>query len=376
MLSVCHLVLSLEHGGMENGVVNYSNRIGAHGIRTSIMCIRRKGAMSERLEPDVSVECLGYERGFHFRGVLGLANWIRRSRIRILHTHNPSALKWGGLACLLCPGVRWIHGEHGYAAGGRRPSRLQRWLLRRAAHVTAVSHNLVEETRSQYQRPSLEVEVITNGVDTERFHPASDEEKRRLRDALDIGMDAVVAICVGRLETRKNQALLVRMMSRISDTAGHGQKVVLLLAGDGAERATLEAEAQFSELGDSVRFLGFREDVPELLRASDVLLIPSRWGEGMANVILEANASGLPVLASDIPGNDHLIEDGENGYLLDVDDAEADRAWAETLVRLADDRTEYTRISEASRARMEAEFSMDAMVSRYATMYQNIMTNR
>ncbi|MDT8390805.1 MAG: glycosyltransferase [Lentisphaeria bacterium] len=169
-IRVCHLVLSLAPGGLENGLVNLVNHVDETRMASRILCIRRRGEMAERVRENVPVDCLGYGSGFHLVGIWRIARYLRRHRINILHTRNQAALLWGGLARIFCPGVRHIHSEHGTPVD---PHWLARHLIKRADLLMSVAPVLAEEMKRFYHLPdSQPVTVIMNGVDTDRFRPA------------------------------------------------------------------------------------------------------------------------------------------------------------------------------------------------------------
>ena len=326
--------------------------------------------MAGRLPKTCSVNCLEYEKGFHFLGVLKIAAYLKKHKVDVLYTHNPASLTWGGLAKQLCPKTKWIHGEHGYPNGVKRLKLIQQKLIHRADCVTAVSKNLIEETRIAYNSPNLPIKVISNGVDTQRFSPATEERKQSAKSKLGYTNRDFIMIIVGRLERRKNQQLALHALHNIKQQTIVPTRLRLMIIGEGGDKAALVSLANQLGIQDSVDFLGFRDDIPELLKIADLLLIPSIHGEGMANVILEANAAGLPVIASSIPGNIDLIENGYNGYLLPVDQANSAQQWSDKISTYLTHVNEQETFRLNARTHVKAHFSMDKMISNYVKLYQ------
>jgi glycosyltransferase involved in cell wall biosynthesis len=197
---------------LENGLVNLVNRFGPGGVLTRILCIRRFGDMAERLGPEIPVDCLGYERGFHPRGVLRLARYLAKHRVQVLHTRNQASLIWGGLARFLNPRVRHVHSEHGTPVD---PHWMARLLVRRAHTLLSVAPNLADEMRQFYRLPpEREIEVILNGVDTDRFRPLAAGELPNcdLRDLLRCPAETFLFATIGRLDANKNQELAMRAL--------------------------------------------------------------------------------------------------------------------------------------------------------------------
>lgn len=369
-MKIAHLVLSLNRGGMENGIVNVTSRLPISSFQTRILCIREKGSMADRLPDTCLVDCLNYPSGFHLLGVWKIVQYLKKHNISILYTHNAASLTWGGLAAQLCPQTVWIHGEHGYPKGIKRLKPLQQWLITRAACITAVSKNLVNETKESYNRQDLDINVISNGVDTARFQCATADQKRLLRTELNIPDDAFVLIVVGRLESRKNQQFAVKVLAELRQKGCN--QVRLIFVGEGPDESKLRALTQQNQLEANIDFLGFRDDIPKLLRCANLLLLPSSHGEGMANVILEANASGLPVIASSIPGNTDLIENDFNGHLLPVDVTDSTQQWSDKISTYLANWHEQETFRQNARAHVKAHFSMDKMISNYAQLYRNL----
>ena len=173
-------------------------------------------------------------------------------------------------------------------------------------HYTCVSRQLAGWLQQEVgiRKP---VTQIYNGVDTEGFTPAGPEEKQADRQEMGVtAYDFVVGI-VARLDAIKNHGALI---DAINQVALSRPDVTLVVVGDGPEAAALKARA-----GDHVRFLGYRSDTARLMQGFDLFVLPS-FNEGISNTILEAMATGLPVIASDVSGNPELVADGKTGFLV------------------------------------------------------------
>src|SRR5262249_36402224 len=143
----------------------------------------------------------------------------------------------------------------------------------------------------------------------------------------------------------------------------------LVLVGDGPDRAALEAQAVALGIEERVHFTGAVADPAEYLRAADAFVLPS-VAEGMSNSLLEAMATGLPCLASDIGGNTDLIESERTGLLVPPSDW---NAWRGALTRVVEDRHLARRLGDAARARIDAEFSLTVVVDRYLALYRRLL---
>jgi glycosyltransferase involved in cell wall biosynthesis len=220
---------------------------------------------------------------------------------------------------------------------------LRRRVLRHAGAIVANSAGLAETSRAADPFP---VHVIPNGVDSYRFHPAPESETHRAHQPLRL-------LFVGRVHPEKNLGIVLRQLAALPPATQ--ERYELQIAGDGAQRPALEELAGKLGLSVRVRWLGWqpKEAVPALYRSTDALINPSQY-EGMPNVVLEAMASGLPVLASDVPGNRAAVAPGRTGILFPLDQPDQ---LGTALTRLAADAAWGRAMGQAGRRRVEAEFS-------------------
>lgn len=221
----------------------------------------------------------------------------------------------------------------------------------------AVVPDLAAEARA-FLGP-VSIEVLPNGVDMKRFHPADPEDKRALRAGLGVKDDATVYLYTGRLSPEKRLPWFLRLWL---ETAG--PKSTALLVGDGPERKEIEEIS--SRSSGRVRVLPSREDVGEIYQASDVFILPS-ISEGLSNALLEAMSSGLAPLASRVGGTAETISDGTNGVLFERDDEDGVRA---AVRGFETDPSLAARLGAAARAEVEACYSLDRVVARLETLYR------
>ncbi len=280
-----------------------------------------------------------------------LASWLRDHGVGVVHTHNPQPLIYAGLAGKLADAVV-VQTRHGVAFRSGR----QTWLARQAARMAhafvVVSRELEHQLRPHRLCPPERLTVIENGIDLGRFRPDA-ADRIRVRRELGIAEDAVVIGTVSRLVALKNVAGLIRAVATLP--------AQLVIVGDGPERAALEA------LGvKNVRFLGQREDVARLLRSFDVFALFSRT-EGHPLVVLEAMATGLPVVATAVGGIPGIIDEGETGFLVPPDDEVAlTRALAPLLADRGRLAVMGTRACTVARDRYSAERMVDDYLALYA----------
>ena len=356
---VAHVLYSFGTGGLEKGIATVV-RGASPGFEHTVVCLTASGA-SERLLPAATPvlelrKPPGNSPGFLWR----LSRVLRRLAPDVVHTRNWSGID--GVFAARLGGLRnVVHGEHGWGMDdpdGLNPRRLRvrRFAQRWVREYTCVSRAMTGWLRHQVgiRRP---VTQIYNGIDPERYRPGP--EGQGVRRELGLTPDAFLVGVVGRLDPIKDHSTLLRAFSRL----GAAPDARLLVVGDGPGRARLESEA-----GEGVIFLGDRREVPELLRALDVFVLPSR-NEGISNTILEAMATGLPVVATRVGGNPELVEDGLTGVLVPPGDAAALAAALEGYRA----RPEAGRAhGEAARARVLERFAVERMIASYEAVWARV----
>jgi sugar transferase (PEP-CTERM/EpsH1 system associated) len=366
-LLVVHVIYRLDYGGLENGVVNLVNRIPAGRYRQAIVCLAGVGQEFRRRirRDDVEVVSLGKRPGKDPAAYGRMWRVLRRLRPTIVHTRNLGTvdMQWVAVAA----GVpRRVHGEHGWEASdprglGPRSLRIRR-ACRPAVHrYVPMSRDLARWLEAAVHVRPERIRQAYNGVDTERFRPATPVESagRMVR----IGT-------VGRLDPVKNQAAILRAVRTILDQRPELDAALrLIVVGDGPERGALESLAGELGLLRHVEFTGTRDDTASILRTFDVFVLPS-VNEGISNTILEAMASGLPVLAARVGGNPELVVHGETGLLYEPDATDGLEAG---LQRYLDEPGLRRAHGTAGRRRVQDNFSLDAMVQRYLDIYDELI---
>jgi sugar transferase (PEP-CTERM/EpsH1 system associated) len=365
MIHAVHVLDSLAVGGMENGVVNLINATRDR-LRHTVVAMSARGPLSERLPASVAVHCIEKRAGMDLGAVLRLGRLLRSLRPDVVHSRN-----WGALDTVVAArlvGIRTlVHGEHGREAkdpGGLDPrrNRLRRLLSPLVSRFVTVSFDLRRWLIATVRIPAHKVVTIHNGVDTSRFCPGDSAEAR---EALGLPIAAAVVGTIGRLDPVKNHAGLITAFSGL---AGSEARPILAIVGEGPSRSALESEIRQRGLSDRVRLLGERRDVPTLLRALDVFVLPSR-AEGMSNTILEAMATGLPVIATDVGGNPELVEPDVTGRLVPSGDPNALEAALRVYVSDSYLRSQQ---GKAGRERVLQHFSLDRMAQAHRGLYTSL----
>jgi sugar transferase (PEP-CTERM/EpsH1 system associated) len=374
---VAHIIHRLAVGGLENGLVNLINHMPPERYRHAVVCLKDFTDFRDRIErKDVHVIALRKREGNKLGIHVDLWRVLRKLRPEIVHTRNLAALESVVSAAFAgVPGR--IHGEHGRDMYDLDGSSRKYNLLRKAVNpfvsrYTAVSNDLAQWLVRRVEITPEKVVHICNGVDIHRFYP-------RTGARLPLGPDGfvqegtIVVGTVGRMHTVKDQLTLARAFVHLTQTDPRARaQLRLMVIGDGPLRE--ESLRLLRAAGaDHLAWLpGERADIPELLRAFDLFILPS-IAEGISNTILEAMATGLPVVATNVGGNPELVEEGRTGLLVPASDP---GAMAEAIRTYFSDRDKLIQHGRAGRKRVKEEFSLESMVDGYMAVYDAVLENR
>jgi sugar transferase (PEP-CTERM/EpsH1 system associated) len=356
---VMHVLYRLQAGGTEYGVIKVVNGLDPHEVTSSICSTTPATEVKRLLRPEVRLHECTRRDGNDPSLVWQLFRLFRRERPHIVHTHAWGTLCEGLLAARLARVPVVVHGEHGTLQLKPYQARAQRFAWNHVDRLLSVSSRLAERMSAATEFPLERIRVIRNGVDLSRFAAVDRVEARR---ALGLG-DGVLAIgTAGRLVPVKDQTSLI---SALADLASRGVRFVGVIAGDGPLRQELEAHASALGIADRVTFLGHRADVERVYAALDIFVLPS-VSEGLSNTILEAMASGLPVVATRVGGADELIDEGVTGLLVPASARDALSNAIEVLVR---DEPRRLAMGRAARERSESLFGLRRMLADYQAAY-------
>ncbi len=372
---VVHLIYALSTGGLENGLVNIINRMPAKRYRHTIVCLTSADDFSQRITaPGVDVIALGKPPGHDLGFYLNLRQTIKQLNPDIVHSRNLAALE-AQLSTLWMGGIKRVHGEHGREVGDLDGTNRKYLLLRRSMrwlihHYIAVSADLQRWLMETVGVEPQRVTQIYNGVDAAKFKPRNVKPlallPQRWRD-LD---DMLLVGTVGRLTPVKDQQLLLEAVAQIRSIEPQlFQRLRLIIVGDGPLRANLVALAEQLELTDFVWFAGDRSDVPEVLSTMDLFVLPS-LGEGISNTILEAMASGLPVVATAVGGNLELVQEAVTGALVPAGDSSA---LAGAICNMLRDVAALDAAGANAQRYVADKFDWDRTVAQYMRVYDDLL---
>lgn len=366
LLDIAHVVENLERGGLERMVIDLVGAQRAAGHRCRVACLYEPGALARELESQgVEVHACRKRGGADVGALRRLREWLRVSPGAIVHTHNANAHYHMVAAGLGLPLSRTINTRHGM--GAAQPRSRGEWLYRRTMRRTDIVAAVCEAARLRFAqqgvRPRNRLLAVPNGIRVEAFASASQERRLALRNVLGLDADVRIVASVGRLNPIKDQATLLRAFA---GTHAQWPDTALVLVGDGALREALRSQAAALGIADAVRFLGDRSDVRQLLQGFDLFVLSS-LSEGYSMALLEACASALPIVATDVGGNREIVVDGRNGALVPPGDADALAGAMSALLR---DPERAGRMGLAGRDWALREASIETMAARYELLYR------
>jgi glycosyltransferase involved in cell wall biosynthesis len=370
------LASTLVTGGAERVVEALVSGLPAHGLPARVLCLHEPGeigaAIAGRGAPVVSRIARRRRDPFVF---VRLASLLARNRDAVLLTLDHHDAVFAGSVASRCAGMKHrFLAVHSTGLWGKRSSfsASDRLVLGSYEGVVALAKAHAEHLARREGIEERKIRIIPNGVDAARFRPARSEgEREALRKALSIPAACFVVAIVAALRPEKNHELLLDAAARIGARRGD---FLFLVVGEGPERAKLQRRSRDLALGGAIRFLGRRDDIPEILRAADASVLCSHpVVETFPLAVLEAMSSGLPVVSSDVGAVREMMLDGDEGRIISSGDA---AALVEALVSLADALDARKRMGIRGRERVVRDFTVEGMVARYAEMLGEALGER
>jgi len=366
--SIFFVVDSLDLGGTETQMMQLARRLKANGHSVTVGCLHPEGILAQDLV-EAGIPVFGFPKPGSLLSLNGanqllrMALFIRRKKFDVVHAHdlwaNLMAVPAGRIAGapIIISSQRDLGHLYWYTPFRRKViGAIHRLSARIVANSSAVRKLLVETFRV----PPSRVRVLHNSVDFERFASAR-RDRRQMFPDLDPATRLVAVVANMHSEVKGHHDLIdaARIICRaIPQTS-------FVLVGDGAERRNIEDHAVVAGVRDHFIFLGRRLDVPEILACCELFTLPSH-SEGFPNVILEAMAAGLPVVATQVGGVLEIIEDGQSGLLVPPRDY---RALADAIIRVMKDPTLAASLSRNGQQRVQARFSFARLVTETEQLY-------
>lgn len=363
-LRVMHVLLSMGVGGAEKLVYDMVCHTDATKIDVSVCCIQDRGILADNLR-ERGIPVFTYQRkdGLDWSLVRWLKLLVKNKKIVCIHAHQYSPMFYSVLAVAGLMHVRVIYTEHGRLF----PDTLnwKRFIINPLLAL-GIQHivSIAESTKQAMVRfdnfPPRKIKVIHNGV--QLTAPQAQANLSAKRRSFGLEEHDLIVGTAARLEDIKNLPMMLRALKRVLKNKANVQ---LLIAGHGPKEQALKTLAEELGIVKNVVFLGLRFDLAEIYPIFDVFLLSSLT-EGISITLLEAMAQGLPVVATDVGGNNEVVDNGQTGFLVKSDD---DAEMAEKILFLLNSPAYATQMGVKGKARVTGNFSFQNMLNKYNDLY-------
>lgn len=357
-----HLVYRFDVGGLETVLVNLINTLPEENFRHIIVSLTDYSVQMEARIRTKNVEIIQLHKksGNDFRIYFKLWKLFRQYRPQIVHSYNLATLEYQFIAFLAGIPLR-IHAEHGRDIydldGSNKKYQILRKIINPFVHYwIPVSKELEYWLKNTVNIPKKKVQLIYNGIDLALYKSAPQSANEFFTIA-----------AVGRTVPVKNQLTLIKAVELLlKNNPDIQHRLRLIIVGDGELFSMLKTYILKNQLENNIELLGSRDDVSAILQTVDLFVLPS-LAEGIALTLLEAMATGLPVIASNVGGNPELIESGKNGSLFPPENVQL---LSESILNYIDNKAICLKHGVFAREKIEKHFSLQAMTTNYLNIYQ------
>lgn len=367
-IKILEMIDDASIGGGQVHVLMLAKYLDRDEFDISIACKGQGYLVDEALKSGIKVISIAMDNRLRLKTFREVTRMLRKSKFDIIHTHGGTAGFWGRIGSFVAgtPAIR-IHSYHGMHYLTKNHS-FPRYLKTVDRLLLSVTNNVVCVCSSDYKKGlesgianQKKAVIIPCGIEVEKFTTLS--RNNVLRAESGIRESDILFGSVGRLHVQKGQRYLLEAFQYVKSKHTH---VWLWIVGEGELRGELEKLAKDYGVHDSVRFLGARANIPEILSAIDVFVLPSLW-EGQPITILEALAAGKPVIATSVDGISDILVNGRNALLVPAKDPDSLAAAMNRMIR---DVGLRTRISAAARETVSDKFTAEKMAEQFGVLYQ------
>ena len=371
-INVAHLVERLEiGGGLETAVATMVRGLDRTKYHTKVWCLNKGGTIAREIESEgIEVKILNLRTYHNPLNIIRLARRLRRESIHILHAHSYFSGTFGRLAGIIA-GVRVmiLHIQTSHQNRRDRHLIIDRLLSRFTARIIACSESARNYLIDFEGINKQKVVTIHNAVDLRRFDTVKKADVENVRRELAIDISTKVVCTVARLDPVKGLEYLIKAAAVVENLV-HDVKFVFV--GRGPLERELKKQTEQLGLTEKVIFTGIRKDVPVLLSACDVFVLPSPEREGLPNVIPEAEACSKPVIATSIGGIPEAVIDGVTGFLVPPKDSQA---LADKILLLLGDLSLAKQMGKMGKDLCLRRFSSDTMIRKIDKLYLDLLGN-
>ncbi|GGH32214.1 glycosyltransferase [Paenibacillus segetis] len=365
MPRVLFLITSFDYAGAESQIMHLCRGLRSRNYELALVSMIQPVAYLDELkELGVEVYSLDMSKGIPDpRAIARFRRLVIRFQPDVVHSHLVHANLLARITRLFVRMPLLICTAHNINEGGR----LRELLYRLTDPLCELTTNVSQEAVNRYidirVAPKHKIKLVPNGIVVDQFKGLIDCEGH-VRQELGIRSDEFVWLAVGRLAPVKDYENMITAFSRVLKQHPHS---VLLIAGIGPDREALEQLCHTLQVQQQVKFLGLRRDIASLMSEADAYLMSSKW-EGLPMVLLEACASGLPIVATDVGGNKEVVHEGSNGYLAKPNDSQHLSDHMNAL--MSHSPTALRQMGEWGRNYVDQYFNMDVIIEQWTSIYE------
>lgn len=365
-MKILHIINNLGSGGAEKLIEESLHLMNSiEGVEVNLLLLTDENNVFDKTlkECGINVYIVPIKKLYSPKNIFYIRKYIIKGKYDIVHVHLFPAFYWVSLAAKLIfkNKPKFVYTEHSTHNRRREKSYLrllEKFIYNSYDKIISISQQ-TEDNLIRWLKPKdpKKFIVIENGVDIEKFINAKPYNKSEIDS--EFTNDTKLICMVGRFTEAKDQATLIKAMKKVSDN------VHLLLVGEGPLKETNEDLAKEIGVKDRVHFLGFRNDIPRILKTIDIFVLSSNW-EGFGLAAVEGMAAGKPVIASDVPGLRDIVKG--SGLLFPVGNSDE---LARKINELVCEKSKYGEISKKCQERAK-NYSLERMVEQYIKLYKEI----
>ncbi len=367
-IKLAHIINYMSPAGKEIGIVKLLNKLDSVQFESTLIVTDKVYDLLNLDTNKVRLIELKKKKGNDFSLPYRLSKLFKEEHFHIVHTHAWGTLVEGILAAKIARVPIIIHGEHGTFHKDFKRKVVQKLFFNWADYLLTVSEVLADEISATIGIKRAKLHAILNGVDVEKFAPNEQQRMFYRKEHKFTDKDFIIGT-VGRPKPVKNQQLMIRALKELLPKFPSAHFVIIGDTPLNSQKGYLRSLAEKLGVNDHVHFLGVKQDIPGYLNMFDLFVLPS-LSEGCSNVLQEAMATGLPIVASNVGGNPELIHHEENGLLFDVHDL---NDFVSQLIRLMKDKNLREKYGQNARQSAVRDFSLQTMISAYSDFYINTM---
>ena len=369
MKTVLHLIDTTGPGGAETVFTSLIRELHSTDFE-NVVVLRGEGWVADKIRSiGITPHIIDSKGSFNLGYLRALRNLVNSQRVNLIHAHLLGSNVYGALLALITrrPMIATFHGAVDVAARERFLRAKFAIIGWGASSIVCVSKRLQRELTERSSLPKHKLELIYNGVDSDLFNPGGGGNLRR---ELGLNSDSTLVVSIGNVRPAKGYDYLVEAAIKLAE---YDRDTHFIVVGHQRETLFNELKAQVARapLQPNIHWLGFREDITDILQQADIFLLPS-ISEGFSIATVEAMMVGTPVIATRSGGPEEIIDDQETGYLIPVKDPEA----IVTAIEKLKDPSMRKCLADQAREKARNQFSLGSMLQGYLRLYQDLINSK